>query len=99
MCYTFGMQKQTLNYRIFIDKEKSSGRKKAFIYNAYCPALGISDFGKSIDDAIKHITDLMVFHVESLASLGHVIPTEEEATTLVTSITIPRASLRKTVTA
>jgi len=77
------MQKNILNYRIFIDKEKN-------VYTAYCPTLGLNDFGKTIDEAIERMTQLITFHIESLAELGHTIPVERETTTVITSINIPK---------
>ena len=48
------MQTQILNYRIIIEPEKQ-GRKT--VYNAYCPTLGVTDYGDSVDEVLKSITD------------------------------------------
>jgi len=57
------MEKRILNYRIIIEPEKI-GRKT--VNNAYCPTLGLADFGNSIDEAIQRIQSLIKFHIESL---------------------------------
>lgn len=76
------MEKKVLNYRVIIDKEGSS-------YNAYCPKLGLADYGKTIDQAIERLTNLIKFHIESLAAIGEKIPLENGTTTVITSIAVP----------
>jgi len=48
------METNILNYRILVEKE-GTPRKKRAVYVAYCPKLGISDWGASIDDALIRI--------------------------------------------
>lgn len=57
------MQKQILNYRIIIEPEKQ-GKKIA--YNAYCPTLGVTDYGDSIDEVLKSIKDGIELAIECL---------------------------------
>jgi len=45
------MKKSLLNYRILIEKEKTKG---SYVYVSYVPSLGISDFGKSVDETVKN---------------------------------------------
>lgn len=80
------MEKKLLNYRVVVEKENVG--KNKYIYNAYCPALGIADYGNTIDLAIKRITDLIQFHIESLIQEGHEIPVEKDVTTLITSVEV-----------
>lgn len=68
------MQTQVLNYRIIIEPEKQG---KKTIYNAYCPTLGVADFGDSIDEAIKNIQSLIKFHIESLLKDRVEVPEED----------------------
>ncbi|MDP2861122.1 MAG: type II toxin-antitoxin system HicB family antitoxin [bacterium] len=82
------MEKRILNFRVIIEKENGA-------YNAHCPFLGLSDFGKTIDEALERITKLIKFHLESMAELGYEIPTEKETTTIVTSVEIPFSSSAK----
>lgn len=75
-------------YRLVIEKEQARNKKRA-VYNAYCPALGLADFGSTIDSAVANITKLISFHIESLVELGHPVPDERDATTVVTSVSVP----------
>lgn len=61
------MQKQVLNYRIIIEPEKI-GRKT--VYNAYCPTLGVADYGDSIDEVLKSIKDGIELAMECLRDEG-----------------------------
>lgn len=81
------MEKKVLNYRIIVEKEKSD-RKGKYVFNAYCPTLGIADYGNTIDQAIDRITSLIQFHIESLIEEKHAVPVEKDATTIITSIAI-----------
>ena len=83
------------NYRLIIEKETMTGRKNRSGYNAYCPALGLADFGSTIDSAIANITKLISFHIESLVSLGHAVPNEYDATTVITSVSVPISLSKK----
>lgn len=76
------MQKQVLNYRIIIEPEKM-GRKTA--YNAYCPTLGLADYGYSVDETIKNIKSLIKFHIECLIEDGQEVPTENTNEEIITS--------------
>lgn len=79
------METKILNYKIVIEKEKNT-------FVAYCQALGLSDYGKTIDQALKRMKELIRFHVESLTESGYAIPVEKESTTLITSVEIPVSS-------
>ncbi|MBI3289843.1 type II toxin-antitoxin system HicB family antitoxin [Candidatus Microgenomates bacterium] len=76
------MQKQVLNYRIIIEPEKM-GRKTA--YNAYCPTLGLADYGYSVDETIKNIKSLIKFHIECLIEDNQEVPTENTEEEIITS--------------
>lgn len=67
------MQKQVLNYRIIIEPEKMG---KKMVYNAYCPTLGIADYGDSIDEALESIKDGMELAIECLTDEGKEIPVD-----------------------
>lgn len=79
------MQTRALNYRIIIEPEKQG---KKTIYNAYCPTLGLADYGDSIDEAIKNIKALVKFHVESLLAEELEVPQENTSEELITSTTV-----------
>lgn len=76
------MQKQVLNFRIIIEPEKM-GRK--VVYNAYCPTLGVADYGDSIDEAVKNIRSLIKFHIKCLLEDGQEVPTENTNDEIITS--------------
>lgn len=79
------MQTQVLNYRIIIEPEKV-GRKTVF--NAYCPTLGVADYGDSIEEAIKHIQSLIKFHIECLLEDKVEVPVDNLENEIVVSTRI-----------
>ena len=54
------MDTKVLNYRVIVEKEKKG---KGFVYVSYVPSLGISDFGKTIDEAIKNTEKAIKLYV------------------------------------
>lgn len=86
-------------YRLVIEKETSAGGKNRAVYNAYCPTLGLADWGATIDEAIAHITKLISFHIESLSVRGHRIPEERDMTTVITSVSVPMSVSKKLIRA
>lgn len=85
------MQKQVLNYRIIIEPEKM-GRKT--VYNAYCPTLGVADYGNSIDEALKSIKDGIELAMECLRDEGKEIPVDniKGQTLTTTEVEIPEGA-------
>lgn len=67
------MQTQILSYRIIIEPEKQG---KKTVYNAYCPTLGVADYGDSVDAVLKSIKDGIDLAVEYLAEEGKEIPVD-----------------------
>lgn len=82
------MQKQVLNYRIIIEPEKM-GRK--VVYNAYCPTLGVVDYGDSIDEVLKSIKDGIELALECMVEDGEEIPVDniKDQTVTTTEVKIP----------
>ena len=82
------MQKQVLNYRIIIEQEKQ-GRKT--VYNAYCPTLGVVDYGNSIDEVLKSIKDGIELAIECLRDGEKEVPTDniEGQVVTTTQVKIP----------
>ncbi len=76
------MQTQVLNYRIIIEPEKM-GKKTA--YNAYCPTLGVADWGYSVDKALASIKDGIELAIECLTEEGKEIPVDNTKEQIVTS--------------
>lgn len=65
------METKVLNYRIVITPEK---HQRKTVYNAYCPTLGVGDWGSSIDQAKKHIQGAIECYIESLIKDKEAIP-------------------------
>ncbi len=85
------MEKQVLNYRIIIEPEKMG---KKTVYNAYCPTLGIADYGDSIDEVLKSIKDGIELALESLVEKGKEIPIDNirEQTVTTTEVRLPEGA-------
>lgn len=83
------MKTQVLNYRIIIEKEKYEDGSN--VYVAYCPSLGISDYGDTVEDVLASIKDGVQLAVASLAKEGKDIPIDhvEEQFVTSTKINIP----------
>ena len=67
------MQAKVLNYRIIIEPERQG---KKTVYNAYCPTLGVADYGDSIDEVLKSIKDGIKLALEYLVEEGQEIPVD-----------------------
>jgi len=65
------MKKNLLNYRILVEKEKT---KNGYVYVSYVPSLGISDFGKNVDEAVKNTEKAIKIYLETLVELKNDIP-------------------------
>ena len=82
------MQSQVLKYRIIIEPEKVRGKTA---YNAYCPTLGIADYGGSIDEVLKSIKDGIGLAIEYLTKENKEIPVDntDEQIVLTTQVKAP----------
>lgn len=76
------MKMTILRYNVIIRKE---GRN----YIAYVPTLGISDFGKTIEEAKNHMRDAIVCHVEGLIKTDTEVPTPDEGEYYISHAEIP----------
>ncbi len=77
------METTVLNYLIIVEKEIQDDGKIAYV--TYVPTLGISDFGDSIDKALKYTEEAIKLFVETLVDVGEPIPppdTEEAFMTI-----------------
>ena len=80
------MEKNVLNYRIIIEKEKYEDGSS--VYVAYCPSLGISDYAETIEDVLASIKDGVQLAVASLAKEGKDVPVDHVEEQLITSTKI-----------
>lgn len=83
------MQRNVLNYRIIIEREKYEDGSD--VYVAYCPTLGISDYGDTVEDVLVSIKDGIELAIESLAKEEKEVPQDhlEEQIITSTKVTIP----------
>lgn len=68
-------KKGLLNYRILVEKEET---EKGNVFVSYVPSLGISDFGKTIDEAIENTEKAIKLYIETLSGLKKEIPTTDK---------------------
>lgn len=90
------MQTQILNYRIIIEPEKQG---KKTVYNAYCPTLGVADYGDSVDEVLKSIKDGIGLAIEYLVDEGKEVPVDQIEKQVVTSaqVNAPRGAVISSV--
>ena len=67
------METKVLNYRIIVEPETHEKTGKV-VYVSYCPKLGVSDWGRTVEQAIAHIREAIECHLESLVKHGEDIP-------------------------
>lgn len=66
------METKVLNYRVIVEKEPFN--KKGIVYVAYAPTLGLSDFGKSVEEAVRNLEKEIKLYLETLVELKKPIP-------------------------
>jgi len=49
------METKVLNYRVIIEPEHYPDGGK--VYNAYCPTLGVADYGDSVEEVLGSIKE------------------------------------------
>jgi len=64
------MKIEVLRYNVIIRREKG-------YYIADAPTLGVSDFGKSVDEAKKNIKEAIKCHIEGLVKTKSEIPHQD----------------------
>lgn len=79
------MKTTVLRYNILIKKEGKN-------YVAYVPTLGISDFGKTVDEAQKHVRGAITCHIEGLLKTHTEVPAPDTQKVYLsqTEVTIPK---------
>lgn len=86
MCYNFFMETKILKYNVIIRKEG-----KYFV--AYVPTLGISDFGKTIEQTRTNVKSAIECHVEGLIKTKSEIPCPDNQDFFIsqTEISVPKS--------
>lgn len=83
------METKVLNYRVIIEPEKYPDGSK--VYNAYCPTLGVVDYGDTVEEVLASIKDGILLAVECLVEERKEVPVDnlEEQIVTATKITVP----------
>jgi len=76
------MKTTLLRYSVLIKKEGNN-------FVAYVPTLGISDFGKTVDEAQHHVRDAIACHIEGLVKTGNDVPTPDSKDIILTASEVP----------
>lgn len=82
------MKKQILDYTVIIRPDERTGTNQK-CYSAYCPALGLSDDGDTIEAALKNIKSLIKFHLECLIKENAEVPLPDTSEFTVSLAKIP----------
>ncbi len=72
------MKRQTKiikNYRVII-KPEIQVKEDRKVYTVFCPTLGVADWGKTIEEALKNIKEGIEVYLESLVKHNQSIPEE-----------------------
>lgn len=80
------MQKNVLNYRIIIEPETSEDGSR--VYVGFCPTLGISDYGDTVEDVLVSIKDGIELAIEALAASKKEVPVDDIERQIITSATV-----------
>lgn len=78
------MQKNILNYRIIIEPEVDEKTGKT-VYTATAPTLGVADWGKTVEEAQRHIKEAIHCHIESLTKHNSPIPSPDSSEYMITT--------------
>lgn len=80
------MKTTLLQYHVFIKREGKN-------YISYVPTLGISDFGKTIEETQKNTEKAIICHIEGLVKTDTDVPAQDSNDFYVSQarITVPHA--------
>jgi len=84
---------KVFNYQVIVYSDRTVGSNKP-CFTAYCPILEVADSGKTIDEALNNIKNLIRFHLGCLKKEKSPIPNgfdlkgEEVITTAKVSIAL-----------
>lgn len=80
------MEKHVLNFRVIIEPEKMGNKT---VYNAYCPTLGIADYGQTIEEAIASMKEGIELAIECMKEEKKEVVGDNIDEQFITSIKIP----------
>lgn len=84
------MEQNILSYRVIIEPEKMG---KKTVYNAYCPSLGVADYGDTVEEVLASITDGIKLAVECLAEEKKEIPVDNTDQQIIKSVKVKHPRL------
>ena len=86
------MEKKILNYRIIIQPEKYPDGST--VYTAYCPTLGISDYGDTVESVLESIKDGIELAIGLLVKHGKEVPIDEIEEQIIASarVSVPQST-------
>ena len=62
-----------LEYRVLVSRDPDTGQLIAEV-----PTLGLADYGTDLSDALKHLEEMLRFHLDCLQEEGKSIPREQK---------------------
>ena len=77
------MDKKVLDYRVIIEPEKRENGETVFV--AYCPTLGISDYGDTVEEVLSSMKDGIELAIEMMIKKKQVVPTDRLEEQIITS--------------
>ncbi len=80
------MQKNVLNYRIIIEPEAQEDGSR--VYVGFCPTLGISDYGDTVEDVLTSMKDGIELAVGSLAKSKKEVPVDDIEQQIIASASV-----------
>ena len=66
------MKQELFEYKVVLSRDEETEN-----FDVKVPALGIADFGSTVEEALQHIQDMIIFHLECLVEEGESIPKEK----------------------
>lgn len=79
------MEKHILNYRVILEPEKIG---EETVYNAYCPTLGVADYGDSVEEVLKSIKNGISLAIECLLEEKKEVPKDNINEQIITTVNI-----------
>jgi len=72
------------NYRVIIEPEIDSKTGKK-VYTAFCPTLGVADWGRTVEETLVNIKEGIECYLESLIKHNEPVPLEDVEGQLITT--------------
>lgn len=80
-------RRKILNYLIVIEPDIRIGTNKP-CFSVFCPILGLTDSGDTIEEAVSNMEKLIKFHLDCLVKENELIPIERPEKGLISTIQV-----------